>query len=58
MKRDMVGGGHSLTISASSLLRLGREDDLDEKGQSLNELMRDKAVCRTALATPGLLNIS
>ena len=28
-----------------------------EKADSLNELINDKADCRTASATPGLLNI-
>ena len=30
--------------------------DLEEKDQSLNQSISDKAVCRTAPATPGLLN--
>ena len=30
-------------------------EDLEEKGDSLNQLISDKGVCRTAPATPGLL---
>ena len=32
-------------------------EDISTKDQLLNHLMSDKGVCRTALATPGLLNI-
>ena len=31
-------------------------EDLEEKDNSVTQLMNDDAVCRTALATPGLLN--
>ena len=33
-----------------------RQQYLEEKGDSMNESVNDKAVCRTARATPGLLN--
>ena len=32
-------------------------EGLEEKGDGANELMNYKGVCRTALATPGLLNM-
>ena len=32
-------------------------EDLEEKDELVTELMSDEAVCRTAPATPGLLNI-
>ena len=32
-------------------------EDLEEKDDSVNELINDEAVCRTAPATPGLLII-
>ena len=32
--------------------------DLEEKDDSLNQLINDEAVYKTALATPGLLNMS
>ena len=32
-------------------------EDLEEKDESISELINYKGVCRTALATPGLLNI-
>ena len=30
---------------------------MDEKGESINQSSNDEGVCRTALATPGLLKI-
>ena len=35
---------------------LHRQPDLEEKDQQINQKVNDEAVCRTALATPGLLN--
>ena len=56
----MVGGEHSLKISASQLLPFGIYDVLkiwrkSTLNELMNELMNDEAVYRTAPATPGLL---
>ena len=37
----MVGGEHSLTISAPYLLRLGCFEDFEEKDQRVNELINE-----------------
>ena len=54
-------GGWTFSQNFSSLALtvcdLWYYEDLEEKDDSLNELMNDKAVYRTAPATPGLLNI-
>ena len=55
----VVGGEYSLKSSAPYLLwfviydilKIGRK----RRTESLNELINDKGVCRTAPATPGLL---
>ena len=55
----MVGGEHSLKISAPQLLRFGIDSVLKTLNKRItdliNELMSDKGDCRTAPATPGLL---
>ena len=57
----MVGGEHSLKISAPQLLWFGIDSALkiypQTMTQLMNELINDEAVCRTAPATPGLLKI-
>ena len=57
----MVGGEHSLKISAPQLLWDGINSALLEAISTnhdlMNELINYEAVCRTAPATPGLLNI-
>ena len=56
----MVGGEHSLNISAPQLLWFGIDSVLkilnERITQSMNELMNHESVYRTAPATPGLLN--
>ena len=58
----MVGGEHSLKISAPQLLWFGIDSTLNIFPQTItelmNELINDGGDCRTAPATPGLLNIS
>ena len=55
----MVGGEHSLKISAPHLLRFGIDSVLKILSKrityQINELMNDEGVYRTAPATPGLL---
>ena len=52
----MVGGEHSLKMSASQLLPFGIYDVLKIwRKSTLNELINDEAVYRTAPATPCLL---
>ena len=57
----VVGCEHSLKISAPKLLLFQIYDILmiwrKRLTDSLTDLMNDEAVSRTALATPGLLNI-
>ena len=56
--RDMwhvLGGEHSLKISAPCLLRFVIYDNMKIWRKRLTDLMSDKAVYRTAPATPGLL---
>ena len=57
----MVGGEHSLKISAPQLLWFGIDSTLNifpqTMTQLMNELINDRGDCRTAPATPGLLNI-
>ena len=57
----MVWDEHSLKISALQLLRFGCYDVLKiwrkRIAQSVNQLINHEAVCKTASATPGLLNI-
>ena len=43
---------------ALTVCDLGYYEDLEEKAHGLNEWINDKAVYRTAPATPGLLNIA
>ena len=55
-----MGGEHSLKISAPQLLRFGIDSALNIFPQTIAQLLtylNDKAVYRTAPATPGLLNI-
>ena len=56
----MVGGEHSLKISALQLLRFGIDSVLkilnERITDSINQLMSNGGDCRTALATPGVLN--
>ena len=58
----MEGGKHSLKISGPQLIRFGSEGILKiwrkRLTQLVDELMNHKGVCRTAPATPGLLNTS
>ena len=42
---------------ATSAIWLYRQQDLEEKDQSVNQSVNHKAVCRTAPANPGLLII-
>ena len=55
----MVGGEHSLKISAPQLLWFGIDSTLNIFPQTMthlmNELISDGGDCRTAPATPGLL---
>ena len=57
----MVGGEHSLKISAPQLLWFGIDSALKIFPQTMSELMNEsinrEAVYRTAPATPGLLKI-
>ena len=57
----MVGGKHSLKISAPQLLRFGIDRVLKNVNERitllLNQSMNDAGVYRTAPATPGLLKI-
>ena len=57
----MVGGEHSLKISAPQLLKFGIDSVLkilnERITHSMNQLIRNGGDCRTAPATPGLLNI-
>ena len=60
MKCDTWWEVNILLMSAPQLLRFGIESVLEEselKHDSRNELIIHKCVFRTALATPGLLNI-
>ena len=54
-------GGWTFSPNFSSLALTVHDlwyyEDLEEKDDSINELMSDEAVYRTAPATPGLLNI-
>ena len=56
----MVGGGHSLKISAPQLLWFGIDSTLNifpqTMTQLLNQFINHRGVWRTAPATPGLLN--
>ena len=59
----MGGGEPSLKNSAPQLLQLESEGvlkyfhkRLKKKDELMNELMNHNGVCRTALASPGLLN--
>ena len=52
-----VGGEHSLKISAPQFWRFGIDSFLKILNERMTEIMNDKAVYRTASATPGLLNI-
>ena len=54
----MVGAEHSLKISAPQLLWFGIDSALNIFPQTIDQSLtyhNDKAVYRTALATPGLL---
>ena len=55
----MVGGEHSLKISAPQLLRFGLDSVLKIVNKRITDLINEsvsyKGVCRTARATPGLL---
>ena len=57
----MVGGEHSLQISAPQLLWFGIDSTLNIFPQTMTELINQlinyEGDCRTAPATPGLLNI-
>ena len=57
----MVGGEHSLKISAPQLLWFGIDSTLNifpqTMTESVSELINHGGDCRTAPATPGLLNI-
>ena len=57
----MVGGEHSLKISAPQLLWFGIDSTLNifpqTISESVTELMNHGGDCRTAPATPGLLTI-
>ena len=57
----MVGGEHSLKISAPQLLWFGIDSTLNifpqTISESVNELINHGGDCRTAPATPGLLTI-
>ena len=56
--RHMVGGEHSLKISAPNLLRFGMDSVLEILNKrityQMNELIINEGVYRTALATRGL----
>ena len=58
----MVGGEHSLKISAPQLLWFGIDSTLNIFPQTITELINQSVNyagdCRTASATPGLLNIA
>ena len=55
---NMVRGENYLKMSALMVWDLWCLEDWEEKGDSINlELINDKAVRRTALATPGLLKM-
>ena len=54
----MVGGEHSLKISAPQLLRFGIDIVLKIMNEGMISSMSDGGDCRTAPATPGLLNIA
>ena len=53
----VVGGEHSLKISAPSLIWFVIYDILKIRRKRLTEWLSDEADCRTAPATPGLLII-
>ena len=53
----MVGGEHSLKISAPQLLLFGIDNVLKILNERITEWMNFKAVYRTAPATPGLLSL-
>ena len=57
----MVGGEHSLKMSAPQLLWFGIDSTLNIFPQTMSELINQLinygGDCRTAPATPGLLNI-
>ena len=60
----MGGGDHSLKSSAPQLLWFGTEGVMKifsqrmtyRTNETINESINDEGVCRTATATPGLLN--
>ena len=54
----VVGGEHAIEISDLEPLPFGCNDVLEEKGESINESIDYKSVCRTVPATPRLLNIA
>ena len=57
---DIFGGwtfSQNFSSLAFTVCDLWYYEYLEEKDDSLNESMSDKAVYRTAPATPGLLNI-
>ena len=60
MTLDMWHGGrwkfsHNVSSLAHTVWEWRFFEDLEEKDESLNELMSDKGVCRTAPATPDLV---
>ena len=54
--RHMVGGEHSLKISAPQLLWFGIDSVLKIMNERITQSVNDEGVYRTAPATPGLLN--
>ena len=58
MTHDMFGGwtfSQNFSSLALTVCDLWNYEDLEEKAHGLNEWINDKAVYRTAPATPGLL---
>ena len=53
----VIGGTHSLKISALTTCGWWYFEDLEEKDHSLTEGINHEGVCRTAPTTPSLLNI-
>ena len=51
-----MGVEHYLNMSAPLLLRFGSDDVLKIRRKRMNRLINYEGVCRTAPATPGLLN--
>ena len=51
----MVGGQHSLKISAPQPIRFGIDSVLKILNKRITQLMNHKGVYRTAAGTPGLL---